>query len=127
MLKNILRGIKKAWIIIGGMGIILSLLAWIRGGFNMCYEINESYVIAIVFFILTIFSAIGADRQQRWGKVSLTILLLLLILYCILFLGFMSSGTITTISGKIMFMGVWSLLIFAIVSIPAVWMKDNIR
>lgn len=127
MLRNILSSIKKAWVVIGGMGIILSLLAWIRGGFNISYEINESYVIAIVFFILTIFSAIGACRQQRWGKVSLTILLLLLVLYCILFLGFMASGTITTIAGKIMFMGVCGLLIFAIVSIPAVWIKEHIK
>ena len=125
MLKNILSGIKKAWVVIGGMGFFFSSLAAMRDGLNIPFGATASYAIIytiiIVFFILTIFSAMGACKQQRWGKVSLTILLLLLVLYCVLYLICVRTG-----AGMLWFLVVWSLLIFAIVSIPAVWMKNNI-
>ena len=122
MLKNSLDAIKKIWVVISIIGIFFIFLDLFRDNEGIPLEANAGNVIAIVFFILTIFSAMGACKQQRWGKVSLTILLLLLVLYCVLYLICVRTG-----AGMIWFLVVWSLLIFAIVSIPAVWMKDNIR
>jgi len=112
------KKISISWILLGVVGVLGLLFAWFREGFDIGPSANLSYIKSIGFFVFATLSGIGATKNKLWGKVSLTIASILLALYCFLFL-----GAVWTNFGKLWFTVAWILFVFAIVSIPLIWIK----
>jgi len=121
-MKKIVDGIIKAWVILGTMGIVFSAVSWMREGVTSPIG-NASYVIPLVFCIFIIASAISANRQKLWGKILFTSLLVLFIFNFIAFLGVMFTGHIETMTGRIMVIATGIFVIFALLTIPSIWIK----
>jgi len=119
MKKRFSEKVSQGWIVLGIIGILTGFIAWIREGFGITSGADWSYLIMIGFFIFATFAGIGAKENKLWGKLLLTVTSVLLLLYCFMFL-----GHIWTSFGVIWFCIVLTLCVFAVVTIPMVWIKS---
>ena len=118
MKKTVSTRVSQGWVVLGIMGILVCSAAWIREGFEIASGAGLSYLVTVGFFIFATLAGIGATQNKLWGKVLLTVASALLLLYCLLFL-----GHVWTSFGVIWFFIVLALFVFAIITIPLVWIQ----
>ena len=118
MKKAVSTKVSQGWVVLGIIGILICFAAWIREGSEITSGAGLSYLVGIVFFVFATISGFAATKNKLWGKVSLTIASALLLLYCLLFL-----GHVWTSFGVIWLLIVSALCVFAIITIPIVWLQ----